>query len=251
MVISLSGCSSNFSDQASSALDECGIASQGIENTPGPVSAAKNAKDSVAALTGDGWLAMDASTSWDTSGLSSIQVNCILSSIGLSNNIVSLIQQEAESQKVGYAQTQKSSSYYEELEFKLEKQLSEAKAAPEWNARLAAYSAKLKAWACTQDDECQQYWKYTVAGDDMCQNTEFCYWDHYLGNFPMSPKPAGKKLEASLDKKIASAVASKEFTLKHERDSLDLFKPIGEKDLEVAFVFDVNKKLLMVMRSSN
>jgi hypothetical protein len=232
-------------ETATSALEACQIEFSSSGAASGPVSAVQSLEAN-ALVTANGWLVADLATSWDKSGLSPIELNCMFSELGLSPGLISVITDDAKQQKANYRLSGKSSSEYRKALDSLEKRLADAKAAPEWNERLAAYSAELKAWACSVDDDCQQYWIYTVAGDLRCKVAEFCTEDF----FPKSPRPAGPKVEKKLEQKIEATTQALELSAKFEEDSPELFKAVGELDLEMAFVFDGARKLTLVMRQS-
>jgi len=229
-------------DLAVSALENCQIDYSTGAAVDGPVSAG-NLLEQNALVTGNGWLVLDLASSWDKSGISPIESNCLFSELGLSANLISVISDDVKQQKANFQISEKSSSEYRKTLDSLEKDLLDAKAAPEWNKRLAAYYAELKAWACSVDDDCEQYWMYTVAGDFKCKVQEFCDEDY----FPRSPRPAGAKLEKKLETKIETATNSLELVEQFEEDSIALFKSIGEQGLEMAFVFDASRKLIAVI----
>ena len=228
-------------DLAVSALENCQIDYSTSGAADGPVSAGQFLENNTL-VTGNGWLVADLTSSWDKSGISAIESNCLFSELGLSTNLISVISDDVKQQKANFQISKKSSTEYRKTLDSLEKDLLDAKAAPEWNKRLAAYRAELKAWACSVDDDCEQYWMYTVAGDFKCKVQEFC--EDY---FPKSPRPAGAKLEKKLETKIETATKSLELVEQFEADSSALFKSIGEKGLKMAFVFDASRKLIVVI----
>jgi hypothetical protein len=228
---------------AISVLEACQIDYSLAGAADGPVSAA-TALESDTLVTDNGWLVADLTSSWDEFGISAIEANCLYSEIGLSSNLISVINDDAKQQKANFKNSTKGAAEYRKSLESLQEELSAAKSAPEWNQRLERYYAELKAKVCDTFADCED-WQYTAAGMLWCTNAEFCDENNYFPN--RSPKPAGPKLEAEIESKIEVVTTSLNRAILFEEDSLDLFKSIGEKDLKIAFVFDETRKLILVI----